>query len=57
MGSEEACGPYITEEGLQAVLDAIGIRNRKAKKFKPKDVVDMSYLQELDRTGFIDRVY
>ena len=49
--------PYGSDEGMQAVLDAVGVRNPKAKKFKPQDFVDMSYLQELDRGGFIDRIY
>ncbi len=49
--------PYGTDEGIQAVLDAIGVRNPKAKKFKPQDFIDISYLQELERSGFIDRIY
>lgn len=49
--------PYATDDGIQAILDAISARNPKAKKFKPQDFVDMSYLQELDRSGFIDRAY
>jgi NitT/TauT family transport system substrate-binding protein len=49
--------PYSTDEGIQAVLDAVSVRNPKAKRFKPQDFIDMSYLQELDRTGFLDRIY
>jgi len=49
--------PYATDEGIQANLDAIAPRNPKAKKVKPQDLTDMQYLRELDRGGFLDKVY
>jgi ABC-type nitrate/sulfonate/bicarbonate transport system substrate-binding protein len=49
--------PYATDKGIQAVLDALALRNPAAKKFKPKDFYDMSYLQELDKSGFLDAVF
>ncbi|MBI4529115.1 MAG: ABC transporter substrate-binding protein [Deltaproteobacteria bacterium] len=49
--------PFANEEGVQAVLDATAETNPKAKKFKPQDIVDMTYLLELDRSGFIDHLY
>src|SRR5215475_7063649 len=36
--------PYATDKGIQAVLDALALRNPAAKKFKPQDFYDMSYL-------------
>ncbi|HWO40890.1 MAG TPA: ABC transporter substrate-binding protein [Candidatus Eisenbacteria bacterium] len=48
--------PYATDKGIQAVLDAIAIRNPAASKFKPQDFYDMGYLRELDASGFLDRV-
>lgn len=49
--------PYASDKGLQAVLDAIAIRTPSAKKFKPQDFTDMQFLQEIDKSGFIDRVF
>jgi NitT/TauT family transport system substrate-binding protein len=49
--------PYATDKGIQAVLDALALRNPAARKFKPQDFYDMSYLKELDKSGFLDRVF
>jgi NitT/TauT family transport system substrate-binding protein len=49
--------PYASDQGIQANLDAIAIRSPVAKKFKPQDFYDMSYLRELDASGFLDRVF
>jgi NitT/TauT family transport system substrate-binding protein len=47
--------PYSNDKGVQAVIDAIP--NRPAGKFTPQDFYDMSYLQELDKSGFLDGVF
>jgi NitT/TauT family transport system substrate-binding protein len=49
--------PYASDKGLQAVLDAIALRNPRAKQFKPQDFTDASYLRELDQSGFIDKAF
>ena len=49
--------PYPTDKGMQAVLDALAIRSVAAKKFKPQDFYDISYMRELDQSGFLDRVF
>jgi NitT/TauT family transport system substrate-binding protein len=49
--------PYGSDKGMQAVLDAIAIREPLAKKFKPQDFVELRYLKELDQSGFLDRVF
>ncbi|HYY23967.1 MAG TPA: ABC transporter substrate-binding protein [Candidatus Udaeobacter sp.] len=49
--------PYASEKGMQAVLDAIAIRDPIAKKYKPQDFIQASYLKELDQSGFLDRVF
>jgi hypothetical protein len=46
--------PFSSEAGIQAIIDST--RNPKAKTFKPQDMVDMQYLRDLDKTGFIDAV-
>jgi NitT/TauT family transport system substrate-binding protein len=49
--------PYPTDKGIQAVLDALAVRSAAAKKFKPQDFYDISYLRELDQSGFLDQVF
>jgi NitT/TauT family transport system substrate-binding protein len=49
--------PYASDKGIQAVIDALAVRNPAAKKAKPQDFYDMSYLRELDKSGFLDRVF
>ena len=49
--------PYPTDKGMQAVLDALAVRSAAAKKFKPQDFYDISYMRELDQSGFLDRVF
>ncbi len=49
--------PYSPDEGMQSLIDVIAATNPKAKKLRPQDVNNMSYLQELDLSGFIDRLY
>jgi len=49
--------PYPTDKGMQAVLDALAVRSTAAKKFKPQDFYDISYMRELDQSGFLDRVF
>lgn len=49
--------PYGSDKGMQAVLDAIAVRDPIAKKFKPQDFFEMRYLKELDQTGFLDKVF
>src|SRR5215470_17962243 len=44
--------PYASDKGLQAELDAIAPRNPRAKQFKPQDFTDMSFLREIDQSGF-----
>jgi len=49
--------PYASDKGMQAVLDAIAIRDPGAKKFKPQDFTDMTHLREIEQSGFIDKVF
>jgi NitT/TauT family transport system substrate-binding protein len=49
--------PYASDKGMQAVLDAIALRNPRAKQFKPQDFTNMSYLKEIEQSGFIDKAF
>jgi hypothetical protein len=37
-------------EGVQAALDFLAEKEPKAKQFQPKDFVDISLLQEIEKT-------
>ena len=43
--------PYPTLEGIQAALDFLAEKEPKAKQAQPKDFVDLSLLQEIEKTG------
>jgi NitT/TauT family transport system substrate-binding protein len=47
--------PVPKEKGFQAVLD--NESDPKAKNFKPADFVDLSFLNEIDRSGRIEKIY
>lgn len=49
--------PYPTTKGIQMVLDEIGARAPKAKSLAPENFVDVSYLKELEQSGFIKKLY
>jgi NitT/TauT family transport system substrate-binding protein len=49
--------PYPTTKGIQMVLDEIGARAPKAKSSSPESFVDVSYLKELEQSGFIKKLY
>ena len=49
--------PYPTEPGIQLFLDQLKSRNPKAGQAKPSEFTDISFLKELESSGFIDRLY
>lgn len=49
--------PYPTVKGIQALLDLLAKERPEAAKAAPEQFVDSSLLKELDRSGFIDRLY
>ena len=49
--------PYPTEPGIQLYLDQLKIKNPKAAQAKPSDFADVSFLKELESSGFIDKLY
>jgi hypothetical protein len=44
-------------EGLKAVLDELAVKMPGAKTANLKDFVDVRFIEELDRSGYIDRLY
>ena len=49
--------PYPTMKGIQLVLDEIGSRTPKAREISPGSLVELSYLKEIDSSGFIKALY
>ena len=49
--------PYPTLRGIEIMLRELAAKNPKSSAPPPEDFVDQSFVQELDRTGFIDRLY
>ena len=49
--------PYPTVEGIKAVLDELSPKLPAARTAQPRDFMDNRFIDELDRSGFIDRLY
>jgi NitT/TauT family transport system substrate-binding protein len=49
--------PYPTEPGIQLFLDQLKAKNPKAGQVKPSDFTDVSFLKELESSGYIDKLY
>jgi nucleoid-associated protein YgaU len=49
--------PYPTLRGIQIMLRELSAKNPKAQTARPEEFVNSSFLQELDSSGFIDRLY
>jgi NitT/TauT family transport system substrate-binding protein len=48
---------YPSLKGLQTVLDELAARDPRAKSAKPEQFVDMTFIRELDKSGYIDALY
>jgi len=44
--------PYPTLKGIQFMLDMLAPQMPQAKSAKPEQLVDLSFLQELEKEGF-----
>lgn len=50
--------PYPTRNGVKTILDSFAESAMpEAKKAEPENFVDASFVQELDKSGWIDRLY
>lgn len=49
--------PYVSEAGLQTVLDFVGKRNPQAASAKVQDFMDNRFVKELEEQGFIRSLY
>jgi hypothetical protein len=44
-------------EAVQAILDDIAATDPRAKKLKPQDLYDPRYLGEMEKSGFLDKLW
>jgi len=49
--------PYVDPPSIQEVIDFLSKQQPEMAKLKPEDFLDMSVLQEIDRSGYIDALY
>ena len=49
--------PSPTVEGIENVLNVLSVGVPKARKIRAEDLVDSRFVKELDKSGFIDRLY
>jgi NitT/TauT family transport system substrate-binding protein len=49
--------PYPTVKGIDAILREIGGQEPKARTALPEEFVDLTFVKELDNSGFIDGLY
>ena len=48
---------YPSLEGLKFIVAPLAEKNPKAKAAKPEDFADLSFIEELDRSGYADSLY
>jgi hypothetical protein len=48
---------YPTIEGLKFILAPLAEKDAKARAAKPEDFADLSFIKELDQSGYIDNLY
>jgi NitT/TauT family transport system substrate-binding protein len=49
--------PYPTPEGVKTLLDDLASKNPKAAEANPREFVDGSFVDEMERTGFFKQFY
>ena len=47
----------IKAEALQAILEDVSKVDPRAKSVKPQDLIDTRYLDEMEKSGFFDKLY
>jgi ABC-type nitrate/sulfonate/bicarbonate transport system substrate-binding protein len=44
-------------EAVQAILDDVSATDPRSKKFKPQELFDRRYLDEMEKSGFMDKLW
>ena len=48
---------YPTVDGIKTILDQLGQKDPKARAAKPQDFVDARFVEEFDKSGYVDSLY
>ncbi len=56
-GADMPAKPYAVDSAVQAVLNHLAEGDPKYAKFKPAEFIESGPLTELDKSGYIDRLY
>ena len=48
---------YPSAEGIKTILDELALKDPKAKAAKPSDFIDARFVEEFDKSGYIDSLY
>jgi hypothetical protein len=49
--------PHVPVKGIEFLLKIAELRDPRAKNFDPAFVIDSSFMQELEKNGFIDSLW
>lgn len=49
--------PYPTVRGIEVILRELALEDPKARSARAEEFVDLAFVEELDRSGFVDRLY
>ncbi|MBI4487864.1 MAG: ABC transporter substrate-binding protein [Deltaproteobacteria bacterium] len=49
--------PYVRDEALRPILDQVALKKPETKGAKPSQFYDHQFIEELDKSGFIDSLY
>ena len=49
--------PYPITKGLEAIYDIVAFRRPEIRSHSPEEFVDASFVAELDKSGFIKKLY
>lgn len=48
---------YPSAEGIKTILDELAVKDPKARAAKPSDFIDARFVEEFDKSGYIDSLY
>jgi len=49
--------PYPNLKGMKTSFEYVAATRPEVNKYKPEDFVDSSFVEELDKSGFIKKLY
>jgi hypothetical protein len=49
--------PYVHAPSIQKVIDFLSKQRPEMAKLKPEEFMDMTVLQEIDRSGYVESLY